>query len=179
MSREYVLRFAVDEATKAIEGKHIKNKLVNVCKSVAAMAYRNGTDDAWELARNMFCVTDDRDMPPEILNDPLRALAEHSFAEVNDTVSEYHEKLQELVAKPFGAGDEICDIETGEVGVILSIDNGNVAILWSDGSLNNVYGTYLRTGVRRTGRYFENIAQMLYDMRTFQIEHGSGISHEA
>ena len=179
MSREYVLQFAVDEAAKAIEGKHIKNKLVNVCKSVAAMAYRNGTDDAWELARNMFCVTDDRDMPPEILNDPIRALAEHSFEEVNDTVNEYHEKQQELVAKPFVAGDEIRDIETGEVGVILSIDSGNVAVLWSDGSFNNVYGTYLRTGARRTGRYFEDIAKVLYDMRIFHGEHGSGISHEA
>lgn len=163
MSREYVLRFAVDEATKAIEGKHIKNKLVNVCKSVAAMAYRNGTDDAWELARNMFCVADDRDMPPEILNDPIAALAEHSFAEVNDTVNGYLESRQALVL--FNVGDEIYDEQFDDYGVIVGRDRNNTNILWSDGETTTAYDSYFDENVRRTGRKYSDINDIVASLR--------------
>ena len=186
MSREYVLRFAVDEATKAIEGKHIKNKLVNVCKCVAAMAYRNGAEDAWELARNMFCVTDDRDMPPEILNDPIKALAEHSFAEVNKTVTDYREKKPPEL---FNIGDEIYDSMIDDYGVIVGMDQYNINVLWSDGETTTPYKTYLYNEyVHKTFRKYGDIADITASLRKAKEsqliqetsgEHGSGISHEA
>ena len=160
MSREKVMQFAEVEAIKVADGK--RNKFINSIKGVAAMAYRNGTEDAWALARNMFCVTDDRDMPPEILNDPIRALAEHSFAEVSDTVTDYREKkLPEL----FNVGDEIYDEQFDDYGVIVGRDKNTANILWSDGDTTTVYESYFDEQVRRTGRKYGDIIDITASLR--------------
>lgn len=161
MSREKVMQFAEAEAIKVADGK--RNKFINSIKGVAAMAYRNGTEDAWALARNMFCVTDDRDMPPEILNNPIKALAEHSFAEVNDTVTDYREKeLPEL----FNIGDEIYDSMIDDYGVIVGMDQYNINVLWSDGQTTTPYKTYLYNEyVHKTFRKYGDINDIIASLR--------------
>lgn len=161
MSREKVMQFAESEAIKVADGK--RNKFINSIKGVAAMAYRNGTEDAWALARNMFCVTDDRDMPPEILNDPIAALAEHSFAEVNDTVNGYLESKQALVL--FNVGDEIYDEQFDDYGVIVGRNKESISILWSDGDTTSVYESYFDGCVYRTGRKYGDISDIVASLQ--------------
>lgn len=111
--------------------------------------YNKGLNDAWELVQRLcnippkeieliFCVDnliwDEREIIEVIIkqNTPQEALAK----------LEAYEKEQNEIK----VGDIVYNDNTMEEGVVTHIDNGEVFMLYDDGSCGNTYGNLTKTG---------------------------------
>lgn len=147
MSNEEIVK-EIDEATNLMTEAKVKmNIALNLARGVIMKgntvdteAYNKGLNDAWELAKKLWhndARTNDDIYGIEyfidIANDytPQEALAK----------LEAYEKEQNIKV-----GDIVYNDDTMEEGVVTHIDNGEIFMLYDDGSCGNTYGNFTKTG---------------------------------
>lgn len=125
-----------------------------------------GLDDAWECARKIALRKDEaRNAFHDIA--PVKVFEEYSASEAIAKIKEYEEK-QKQADNEIKVGDEVVD---GEVfnsgkGIVTFVSPVILYVLWYDGST----GRRKLTDVKKTGRTFPKIAEVLKQLKEAQDE---------
>ena len=122
------------------------NRDIEDCRSTLERYYEKGLNDAWELARKVSLDNYEGAYSVKELKNIF------GFNSLQDVFRHY--SIQEALAKleayekeqNIKVGDIVYNDDTMEEGVVTHIDNGEIFMLYDDGSCGNTYGNLTKTG---------------------------------
>lgn len=142
-------------------------------ESCEKSAYEKGLNDAWERARKIVCDKSQNGYSLYTLREIFGTASvcgifgNFSASEAIQKIKEYEEK-QKQDDNEIKVGDEVVD---GEVfnsgkGIVTFVSPVILYVLWYDGST----GRRKLTDVKKTGRHFDQVAEVLKQLKEAQDE---------
>ena len=117
-------------------------------------AYQRGLSDAWEAARKIANIPYGEE-EKVIGSDGWTFIINHTASEAIEKIRQYEQKKEEQIQ----VGDEV--VSTCGKAVVHEVNGGNVYYIYADGER----GYNPINQVRKTGRHFPEIAEVLQKMR--------------
>lgn len=119
--------------------------------------YEDGLNEAWEAIKKIMCIVGSGMTLEErgkIFGDTFATtiVENYTAAEAITKITEYE--------KPIGVGDEV-ESHSG-LGVVLESDEESTTVMKADGG---VFITYNKTVLKKTGRHFPQIEELLQKMQ--------------
>ena len=137
-------------------------------EDVKKVEYERGLNDAWEAARKIVLVENDGGIPYQWIDeifhvsDVKNILRDYSVSEVIEKLKAWDEKKAEDAA--IQVGDEV--LIEGARGVIVTSGNICKVILWENGQFSSWSSDFYDLSKRKTGRHFDQIADVLKQLRS-------------